>query len=135
MRRWLILAGVATAFIVTAGALTANTLVSRITYAKVDAAEVQRMKLCQTLARYALDNGHLPSEDQGLQALIQPPSGRSLPVRYPSQGYVQPDDLVDPWGNPYRYEISIDGDATVLSTKPGVGTEPCMIGHPLADAD
>ena len=135
MRRWLIPAGLATALLVTAGALAANTLVSRITYENVELAEVQRYALCATLTRYQLDNGHLPTEEQGLQALTQAPSVLPLPVSYPPQGYVKPTDLLDPWGNPYLYQVSADGIANVLSSNAAVGTDPCTIVGDLAEAE
>jgi general secretion pathway protein G len=51
---------------------------------------------------YRLDNFHYPSTDQGLQALVEKPSGRPEAKNWKAEGYL--DRMpVDPWGNPYQY--------------------------------
>lgn len=56
----------------------------------------------QAIEMYRLDNLTYPTVDEGLDALITPPSGLGQPERYRPGGYVRrmPDD---PWGNPYQY--------------------------------
>ena len=51
---------------------------------------------------YRLDNFVYPSTDQGLEALVQRPSGQPEAPNWRSGGYV--DRLPrDPWGRPYQY--------------------------------
>lgn len=55
-----------------------------------------------SLNLYRLDNFNYPSTQQGLEALVQRPSGEPEPRNWKAGGYIQslPND---PWGNPYQY--------------------------------
>lgn len=74
---------------------------------KPDQARVTRAKqdingLKTALSVYKLDNFNYPSTAQGLQALVQRPSGSPEAKNWNPKGYV--DQLVkDPWGNDYQY--------------------------------
>ena len=52
------------------------------------------------LEMYKLDNGSYPSTEQGLEALVEEPSGSPEPRNYREDGYIKrlPQD---PWGNDY----------------------------------
>ncbi len=52
------------------------------------------------LDMYKLDNGHYPSEQQGIKALVLKPIILPIPMAYPPNGYIRrlPQD---PWGNDY----------------------------------
>src|SRR5690606_14256244 len=54
------------------------------------------------LSMYKLDNFQYPSTSQGLQALVQKPSGNPEAKNWKPGGYLKqlPND---PWGNPYQY--------------------------------
>jgi general secretion pathway protein G len=80
-----------------APSLIGETDKARITRVKADIAQIE-----SALQRYQLDNGHLPSMEQGLEALVHKPSGDPEPRNYPPQGYLQRLPK-DPWGNPYVY--------------------------------
>jgi len=55
-----------------------------------------------SLNMYKLDNFQYPSSDQGLDALVNKPSGTPEPKNWSSEGYI--DRLPkDPWGSPYQY--------------------------------
>lgn len=89
--------------------------------AKQTKAEADISELKTALDRYYLDNGYYPTTDQGLQALVQPPTNGRVPANYEEGGYVEKVPL-DPWGNPYVYQS--DGNAYVLKSfgrtgKPG----------------
>jgi general secretion pathway protein G len=73
-------------------------------------ADIQELK--QALDRYYLDNGSYPTTDQGLQALVAPPTGGRLPSNYEQGGYIEklPND---PWGNQYFYQ----SDGTTYALK------------------
>ena len=70
---------------------------ARITKAKQDISTLEN-----ALKLYKLDNYVYPSTDQGLDALVNKPSGSPEPKKWKEGGYV--DRLSkDPWGNPYQY--------------------------------
>ena len=54
------------------------------------------------LEQYRLDNMSYPRSEQGLQALVTPPSDLTQPQRYRSGGYIRRLPT-DPWGNAYQY--------------------------------
>ena len=56
----------------------------------------------QALETYRLDNLAYPTTAQGLDALLEAPSGLARPDRYRKGGYIRrlPED---PWGNAYQY--------------------------------
>lgn len=70
---------------------------ARIIKAKQDIRTLETM-----LHAYKLDNFHYPSTDQGLEALVEKPSGLPEAKNWKAGGYLQrlPHD---PWGNPYSY--------------------------------
>lgn len=51
---------------------------------------------------YKLDNFVYPTTDQGIEALVQKPSGTPEPKNWKEGGYI-PRIPKDPWGNPYQY--------------------------------
>ena len=58
--------------------------------------------LSNQLDLYKLDNFVYPSTDQGLEALVSPPSGQPEAPNWKNGGYL--DRLPsDPWGRPYQY--------------------------------
>jgi general secretion pathway protein G len=54
------------------------------------------------LDSYKLDNFRYPTTDQGLEALVQRPSGEPAPRNWRAGGYIK-NLQKDPWGNAYRY--------------------------------
>jgi general secretion pathway protein G len=74
-------------------------------------ADIQELK--QALDRYYLDNGSYPTTDQGLLALVTPPTGGRPPSNYEQGGYIEklPND---PWGNQYFYQS--DGSTYALKS-------------------
>ncbi len=84
---------------------------ARITAAKNDIRAIQ-----SALDMYKLDNHHYPSTDQGLQALVEEPSGEPEAPNW--NGYL--DQLPgDPWGNPYQYlKPGKHGEIDIFSTGP-----------------
>lgn len=70
--------------------------------ARVVKAQTDIRSLGAALDLYRLDNYQYPSTDQGLEALVNKPSGNPEPRNYKDGGYI--DRLPkDPWGNDYRY--------------------------------
>lgn len=70
--------------------------------ARVTRAQADIKNLQTSLSMYKLDNFNYPSTAQGLQALVQKPSGSPEAKNWKPGGYVEklPND---PWGNSYQY--------------------------------
>ncbi|MGQ9844423.1 MAG: type II secretion system major pseudopilin GspG [Spirochaetota bacterium] len=72
--------------------------------AKIEAAHQQIAAFSMALEHYYLDNGHYPTTEQGLQALIEKPTTDPIPQNYNPRGYMDKKKIPhDPWGNPYVY--------------------------------
>lgn len=69
------------------------------------------------LKLYKLDNGVYPSTEQGLQALVEPPSSGKLPPKWRSGGYLEHNSIPkDPWGNEFIYlSPGVQGDFEISS--------------------
>jgi general secretion pathway protein G len=78
------------------------------TKAQADIAEFKT-----ALDRYYLDNGRYPTTDQGLGALVAPPTNGQIPSNYEQGGYIERLPR-DPWGNNYAYQS--DGNNYVLKS-------------------
>ena len=70
---------------------------ARVVKAKQDIRMIE-----SALNLYKLDNFNYPSTQQGLEALVNKPSGDPEPKNYKAGGYVKSLPK-DPWGNAYQY--------------------------------
>jgi general secretion pathway protein G len=67
-------------------------------------AEIDIGAIAQALKLYKLDNGKYPTTDQGLQALVEPPSTGQLARKWRDGGYLDKNSVpLDPWENEYIY--------------------------------
>ncbi len=67
-------------------------------------ARVQIESIETALKLYKLDNGYYPTTEQGLQALVQPPTVGMLSRKWREGGYLEKGKVPpDPWGNEYVY--------------------------------
>ncbi len=74
--------------------------------ARVAVAKAQIKELQTALQLYRMDNGSLPTPQQGLAALCNKPDVPPLPAKYREEGYLEKRKLpLDPWGNAYIYLI------------------------------
>ena len=87
------------------GAVVVPNILSRPDTARVQAAQTDLRALSQTLEIYRLDNFQYPSSEQGLESLIDRPSGFPEPKNWNPEGYLKKLPT-DPWGSPYLYEKS-----------------------------
>jgi general secretion pathway protein G len=84
---------------------------ARITAAKNDIRAIK-----SALDMYKLDNHKYPSTDQGLDALVEEPSGDPQPKNWNKYLDRLPQD---PWGNPYQYlNPGKHGDIDIFSYGP-----------------
>ncbi len=67
-------------------------------------AEMQIKAMETALRMYKLDNGFYPTTEQGLEALVSPPSSGRRPTAWRQGGYLEKGRVpLDPWKNPYVY--------------------------------
>ncbi len=67
-------------------------------------ARVQIESIETALKLYKLDNGNYPTTEQGLQALVEPPSVGQLAKAWRKGGYLEKGKVPkDPWKNEYVY--------------------------------
>jgi general secretion pathway protein G len=84
------------------GALIVPNIISRPDEARVTAARIEIKQIESALQLYKLDNRNYPSTDQGLEALVSPPSGYPEAESWNPAGYL-PKIPTDPWDEPYLY--------------------------------
>lgn len=70
--------------------------------AKSDSAKIQVERLSGVLDLYRLQVGRYPSDDEGLNALMEPPADAP---NWDGPYLKKADSLVDPWGRPYLYRF------------------------------
>lgn len=94
-------------------ALVVPNVMNRADDARVTAARTDVNNLMQALRLYKLDNMVYPTQEQGLQALVNAPSAGPQPQAW--RRYV--DKLpADPWGRDYLYmNPGLHGEVDVLS--------------------
>jgi general secretion pathway protein G len=81
-------------------AIAAPRLIKYLGSAKSDTAKIQVEKLGGVLDLYRLELGRYPTDDEGLESLIErPPQADSWNGPYLKNR----DSLIDPWGRPYVY--------------------------------
>jgi len=85
--------------------------------AKRTKATVQIEAMETALKMYKLDNGVYPSTEQGLQALVEPPSSGKLAPKWREGGYLEKNNVpADPWGNDFVYlSPGVHGDYDLSS--------------------
>ena len=83
--------------------------------ARVKTAKAQIAQFSQALDMYNLDNSHYPSSQQGLDALVEEPSGFPEPRAWGPKPYLRGKLPLDPWGGEYEYELRDDGTFEIIS--------------------
>ncbi len=106
-------------------------LVGKVDDAKLARAQSDIQSLTSALQLYKLDNGQYPSTQQGLEALMQRPSGNPPAPNWKPYVSKLPSD---PWSQPYQYlSPGQRGDFDVYSMgadgKPGGEGEGADIGN------
>jgi general secretion pathway protein G len=114
------------------GALVVPKLLGRTGESRVTAARVDISTLMQALKLYKLDNQRYPTTEQGLQALVQKPTGGPAATGWKEGGYLERLPK-DPWGNAYQYlSPGIHGEVDVFSFgadgQPGGSGEDADVG-------
>jgi general secretion pathway protein G len=72
--------------------------------ARAAAARVQIRELQTAVQLYKAEQGRLPAQEQGLEALVSKPTSDPVPEQYPPDGYLETRSVPrDPWGNEHIY--------------------------------
>ncbi len=92
-------------------------IMSRPEEARRTKARIQIESIETALKLYKLDNGSYPTTEQGLQALVEPPSVGKLASAWREGGYLEKGRVPkDPWDNEYVYLCpGIHGDFDLVS--------------------
>lgn len=72
--------------------------------AKVQTAETQTKMIRGAIHSFRLDVGRLPAEQEGLSALVRPPSDEAV-ARFWEGPYLDDKVPLDPWNRPYVYSL------------------------------
>lgn len=106
---------VVVAIIAILGATVVPLIMDRPEQARVVRAKTDIATLSAALDLYNLDNFNYPSTEQGLEALVERPSGDPEPANWKSSGYLK-NLPKDPWGRPYEYlSPGEGGDYDIIS--------------------
>ena len=102
----------------TIASLVAVNVMSRMEDARIQLAKVQMSNIKSALDLFKLDSGFYPDSEQGLNALVMPPTTGRQPNNYHPGGYLKDSKIpLDPWGNPYGY-VSQGGMIQIFSNGP-----------------
>ena len=104
---------VVVAIIAILGATVVPLIMDRPNEARVVRANNDIGTLGSALELYKLDNYNYPSTEQGIEALVEKPSGDPEPANWKSGGYVKKLPR-DPWGRDYLY-VSEGSDFEIVS--------------------
>jgi general secretion pathway protein G len=98
-----------------AGTFVVRNVFQSLEEGRVSSAKIQIGKISEILRDYRRKCGVYPSTDQGLDALINAPTGGRECKKYPPSGFIEGGKLpVDPWDNEFLYES--DGKSfTIIS--------------------
>lgn len=94
---------VVVAIIAILAAYIAPKVAGRVDDARISKAKSDIRVLESSLELYKLDNFNYPSSEQGLEALVNRPSGENT-RNWREGGYIKKLNK-DPWGNDYRYQF------------------------------
>lgn len=86
------------------GGIVGTAIFGQIDRARVSATRTQIKQIEAALDFYRMDNGKYPTSEQGLDALIHPPTIDPIPKNYRPEGYLSGGRVpLDPWSNEYEY--------------------------------
>ncbi|GBD38291.1 MAG: type II secretion system protein GspG [Deltaproteobacteria bacterium] len=102
--------------------LVGTNVIGRLREAKIETTKIQIRDLETALKLYKLDNAFYPETQQGLQALVSPPTIGRTPTKFPPEGYLEGGKVPkDAWGNDFIYigpDQTQDGSYEIISPGP-----------------
>jgi general secretion pathway protein G len=81
--------------------IAAPQVMKHLSKAKAQTAKIQVDALTASVNFFQLDTGRVPTEQEGLKALIERPANEP---RWDGPYIQKNDSLMDPWGRPYLYK-------------------------------
>ncbi len=88
-----------------AGTFVVSKVYENLQRGQVQSAEIQMQGLADRLKEFRMHCGFYPTSQQGLDALINKPTGEKECKRYAPGGYLDvPEVPQDPWGNDFIYD-------------------------------
>ena len=113
-----------------AGTFVAGKVTERLQEGQVQTAKIQIRSISERLKEFRRDCNFIPTTDQGLDALVEKPTGGRECKRYAPGGYIEGGKVpLDPWDGEYIYES--DGKTFSITTLGADNAE----GGEGADAD
>jgi general secretion pathway protein G len=102
--------------------LVVTKVATKIDQARVTTTKANLKVLHSAVTQFRMDTGRLPTEEEGLMALIEQPSDV---VRYETGGYLETTEIPkDGWGNEFIYELSPEtGKSFVIKSLGADGKE------------
>jgi len=98
-----------------AGTFVAGKVYENLQEGQVSSAKIQIKALADRLTEFRRDCHTLPTTDQGLDALVEKPTGGRECKRYAPGGYIKDGKIPqDPWDGEYLYES--DGKTFVIKS-------------------
>lgn len=88
-----------------AGTFVAGKVTERLQEGQVQTAKIQIRSISERLKEFRRDCNFIPTTDQGLDALVEKPTGGRECKRYAPGGYIEGGKVPqDPWDGEYIYE-------------------------------
>ena len=88
-----------------AGTFVAGKIFEQLEEGQVQAARIQMSNFDSRLKDFRRKCGFYPTEEQGLEALVQKPAGGRECKNYPPDGFIDGGEVPnDPWDEPYVYK-------------------------------
>ncbi len=102
--------------------IVSTNVIGRLEKARVETTKIQIKQLETGLKQFKLDNAFYPETQQGLEALVSPPTTGRIPQQYATEGYLEGGKVPkDQWGNEYIYigpDQTQDGSYEIISPGP-----------------
>lgn len=102
--------------------IVSTNVIGRLGKARVETTKIQIKQLETGLKQFKLDSGFYPETQQGLEALIAPPTVGRIPQNYAQEGYLEGGKLPkDQWGSDFKYigpDQTQDGSYEITSPGP-----------------
>jgi len=84
--------------------IVGTNVLGRLGKARIDTTRIQIKQIETAVKQFKLDQGFFPQTEQGLNALVAPPTTGRQVRNYPPNGYLEGGNLpVDAWGSDYIY--------------------------------
>lgn len=102
--------------------IVGTNVIGRLDEARKEQTKIQIKQIESALKLFKIDNGFYPETQQGLDALVTPPTVGRIPHRYATDGYLEGRKVpLDQWGNEFIYvgpDQTQDGSFEVISPGP-----------------